>query len=140
MAECCGGSNILIYSCSGAADLGEASDKTARKLRDLGLGKMTCLAGIGAGLSGYVESARGSDKNIVIDGCQVACGKKAMDKIGAKCTPYILTEMGYIKGKTPVTEQLIMEISDAVMNAELKGVAPGKPKQGGGSCGCGGKC
>ena len=34
---------VLIYACSGAADVGELSDKVARKLRSLDAGKMFCL-------------------------------------------------------------------------------------------------
>ncbi len=45
-----------------------------------GFGTMTCLASIGAHLSGFVESAKGADENITIDGCLVACGKKTCAK------------------------------------------------------------
>jgi len=59
----------LIYACSGAADVGEIADQVARRLRAEGFTKMTCLAGIGAGLQNYVQSAKDSDVNIAIDGC-----------------------------------------------------------------------
>jgi uncharacterized metal-binding protein len=45
-----------------------------------GFGTMTCLASIGAHLSGFVESAKGADENITIDSCPVACGKKTCAK------------------------------------------------------------
>ena len=61
MAECCSGGVRLIYSCSGAADVGEVADRVVRKLRDDGFAKMTCLAGVGADLSGFVQSAKGAD-------------------------------------------------------------------------------
>ncbi|MBT4482837.1 MAG: zinc-binding protein, partial [Candidatus Latescibacteria bacterium] len=38
----------LIFPCSGAADVGEISDQIARKLTRDGIGKMFCLAGVGA--------------------------------------------------------------------------------------------
>ncbi|MDD1744422.1 MAG: putative zinc-binding protein [Candidatus Methanoperedens sp.] len=57
MAECCTGGTRLIYSCSGGSNVGEIADRVARKLRSEGFGTMTCLASIGAHLSGFVESA-----------------------------------------------------------------------------------
>ena len=43
----CSAGPKLIFSCSGAADVGELADQTARKLTRNGDGKMFCLAGIG---------------------------------------------------------------------------------------------
>jgi sugar phosphate isomerase/epimerase len=42
---------------------------------------MTCLAAMGAGLSGFVESARAAGTNLVIDGCPVACGKLTFENM-----------------------------------------------------------
>ena len=82
MADCCKGETKLIYACSGAADVGEIADRVVRKLRSEGDFLMTCLAGVGAGLSGYVQSAKGADANITIDGCPVACARKTLERIG----------------------------------------------------------
>ncbi len=79
MGECScsnGGKDKLIYSCSGAADVGKLSDKLARYLAKSGWGKMTCLAAVGAELSGFVESAKSIGENVLIDGCSVAAVKK----------------------------------------------------------------
>jgi len=48
MAECCTGGVRLIYSCSGAVDVGGVADKFARKLSKSGIGNMFCLPVIGA--------------------------------------------------------------------------------------------
>jgi len=138
MADCCGAETKLIYACSGAADVGEIADRVVRKLRSEGLTKMTCLAGIGAGLSGYVQSAKGADENITIDGCQVACAKKTLEKIGITPSAYILTDMGLIKGETPVTEEVIVQMCEKIKidrsNPSIVG------QTGNGGCSCGGKC
>ena len=42
----CSGNPVLIFACSGAADVGEISDKAARTITQEGIGKMFCLAGI----------------------------------------------------------------------------------------------
>ena len=112
MAECCTDGTKLIYSCSGASNVGEIADRAARKLRDEGFGKMTCLASIGAHLSGFVESAKGADENITIDGCTVACARKNLEQVGVKP---ILTEMGLIKGKTPVSGEVVNEIYKKIL-------------------------
>ncbi len=112
MGDCCGGSTRLIYACSVAADVGAISDRVVRKLIQEGYGKMTCLAAIGANLSGFVESAKSPDtENIVIDGCPVACGRKNMERIGVTCKSLVLTDMGLVKGKTTVTENVIEEMA-----------------------------
>lgn len=111
MSSCnCGNSNLtIIYSCSGAADLGSLSDLSARKLRDDKVGSMSCLAAVGAGLSGFIESAKAADKCITIDGCAVACAKKKLESIGISPKSFVLTEMGYEKGNTAVNEKTVSE-------------------------------
>lgn len=115
MANCCscGSEGIkLIYSCSGAANTGLLADSIARKLAKEGKGKMTCLAAVGAGLSGFLESAKCADKNVVIDGCPVACGKKIFDANNLSCEHYVLTDFGVEKGKTEITAEVINYVSN----------------------------
>ncbi len=104
----------LIFPCSGAADVGEISDRIARKLTRDGIGKMFCLAGIGAGLSGFVGSAKAARMNITIDGCAIACSRKIIESLGLEPQSFILTDMGLVKGKTPVEDNVIEEMSEVV--------------------------
>lgn len=103
----CGVSEYMVVACSGACDLGEITDKVARKLRDNGVRKMNCLAVIGAGIEKSIEDFK--TKNIlVLDGCPVDCGKKILDKAGFKEYCYLrVTDLGYKKGETPVNEDVI---------------------------------
>ncbi|HNR86731.1 MAG TPA: putative zinc-binding protein [Spirochaetota bacterium] len=139
MAECCSGGVRLIYPCSGAADVGEISDRVARKLRDEGFAQMTCLAGVGANLSGFVMSAKGADLNITIDGCPTACAKKAIERVGAMAQSYILTDFGIEKGKTPPTDAVVENMCAAIKEASW---TPQKERTetGAGNCSCGGEC
>jgi len=113
MAGCnCGQEKtIIITACSGAANTGLLADQVARKLRAEKVGSMTCLAAIGAELSGYVESARNADRNIIIDGCPVACGAKIFQKLGLKYEEYVMADYEPEKGKTEITQALINDIS-----------------------------
>lgn len=135
MAECCSGGVRLIYTCSGSADVGEIADRVVRKLRDDGFAKMTCLAGVGADLSGYVQSAQGADVVFTVDGCSTACSKKNIERVGVTPVSYILTDMGLEKGNTPVSGQIVADIADKIKSgASVKPAAGAVP----GGCGCGG--
>lgn len=119
MAEnCCSTGTRLLYACSGASDVGEIADGVARRLRGEGFAMMTCLAAIGADLSGFVESARGVDANITIDGCPIACARKNLERIGISPQSYILSDFGLEKGKTPVSAEIIEKIFRAITDGE----------------------
>ena len=133
MSECCGGGKTrLLYSCSGCSDVGEIADKTARKLTKEGFGKITCLAGVGAHLSGFVASAKGADETITIDGCPVACAKKNLEHIEVSPKSFILTEMGLVKGKTEVTNDVVDVVCRKISGSE--GLSKSNSKNSGGSC------
>lgn len=117
MAECncCSNGVTLLYACSGAANTGLLADQVARKIMKDGCGKMTCLAAVGAGLSGFLESAKAANKNIVIDGCPVACSKKVFEKNNIlPIKHFILTDYDVEKGKTEITEPLISEVASKI--------------------------
>lgn len=134
--ECCTGGTKLIYSCSGGSDVGQIADLAARKLSKDGCGKMTCLGAIGAHLSGFVESAKGADMNLTIDGCPVACAKKNLEHIGVKPKSYILTEMGFVKGKSSVTDENVKKIMKEI-KSKLQISDNKKDENNSGSCCCG---
>ena len=136
MADCgCETKTKLVYACSGAADVGEIADKAARKLSKDGFGKLTCLAGVGAHLSGFIESAKAAGENIAIDGCPVACAKKNLEHVGVTPKSYILTEMGLVKGKTPATQEVVNDICVKI-SAKDKGSDTDTCDSGSGCC-CG---
>lgn len=108
----CGDRPKLIFPCSGAADVGAIADLAARKMTREGTGKMSCLAGIGAGSSGLIESTRAAAKAFVIDGCTVDCGKKILEKAGLSDFNHMrVTEQGFEKGKSPATDNAIETIT-----------------------------
>jgi uncharacterized metal-binding protein len=79
---------------------------------------MTCIAAIGAGLSGFIESARGADVNVAIDGCDKYCARLSLEKIGVTPKSYVLTEMGLKKGETDVTDQVVRSMRQKIVTAE----------------------
>ncbi|GAB4453619.1 MAG: putative zinc-binding protein [Bacteroidales bacterium] len=106
----CGVSEYMVLACSGACDLGQITDLVARKLRDNGVRKMNCLAVVGAGIEKSIEDFK--KKNILmLDGCPIDCGKQILDKAGFVDYKYLrVTDLGYKKGQTPVTEEVIKKV------------------------------
>lgn len=74
--------SVLIYACSGGANVAEVSDLAARELMAKGEGTMFCLAGLGADIEGMIDTAQNADLNLVIDGCPMDCAKKIFDRAG----------------------------------------------------------
>ena len=103
MSTCCGKSakrTVLLYACSGGANVAEIADRTARELAAEGRGTMFCLAGLGAGIEAMVQTARDADLNVVLEGCPMDCAKKIFDRAGL--TNYVqvkVTDLGIEKKK-----------------------------------------
>lgn len=117
MAGCsCGGDceTNLMYACSGAANTGLLADQVMRALNRDGVGASTCLAAMGADLSGFIQSAQSATRNIVLDGCKVSCGAKIFQKNGIAYQHYIMTDYGVEKEKTPITGDLIETVAEQI--------------------------
>ncbi len=100
-----------IFACSGAADLGEVSDLVARKLHRDGVRQMKCLAFISSGIQDMIDSVKDTNM-LVIDGCNLDCGKLTMEKNGMSDFCHMrLTDYGYVKGQTPASVEVTNEIA-----------------------------
>lgn len=94
---CAEGAKTLILACSGGSNVGQIANNVMIAIDRNGYGNAYCLAGIGAAPSGFIESAK-AGRTILIDGCPVACGKKAFEKYGIEPTKYfVVTELGIEK-------------------------------------------
>ncbi|WP_419785594.1 putative zinc-binding protein [Pseudodesulfovibrio sp.] len=118
MSECscsCGAAPKFVFSCSGAADVGEVADQAARTLNRKGALKMFCLAGIGGGISGIVESTKAAEKIVAVDGCPLHCALKTLEKAGFTEVEHVrLADLGFAKGESPATEENIQKVVAAV--------------------------
>jgi len=99
--ECCTpGGNIMILACSGGSNVGQLSNQAAIELTQEGFGKMFCLAGIGAHLGGFVQSAKDVPAMVAIDGCEVGCAKAILEHAEIPTKNYlVLTALGIEKNK-----------------------------------------
>ena len=108
----------LVFPCSGASDLGGLSDRAARQMTLDQTGKMYCLAGIGGRVEVILANTKAAARVLVIDGCKEECARKTMKLAGFKNFQHLkLTDMGFEKGKTRVTDACIRQV--AAKGAEL---------------------
>lgn len=98
--DCCCASGVptLIFACSGSSNVGQITNSVALRLAREGQGTMSCLAGVGAHLSGFVVPAKDCERLVVLDGCEHSCALKTFEHVGVKPHVYVnLTNHGFVK-------------------------------------------
>ena len=97
--ECtCEASEVLLFPCSGGSNCGQIANQVAVQLTEGNVGKIYCLAGIGAHESVMLDTTRAARRVVAIDGCSVACAKKTIEHAGIAVTDWIcVTEEGVAK-------------------------------------------
>ncbi len=116
----CNEVGVLIFPCSGGSDVGELSDRAARKMAKCGQAKMFCLSGIGAHVPGMIESAKAANKIIAIDGCPVSCSKKTLEHAGFKVVAFNLKDMGFEKGKAKVDDDSVDKVLSKIAGGKVE--------------------
>lgn len=108
--ECAGGPK-LIFACSGAADVGEISDRAARKMTQDGHGAMFCLAGVGGNVPGILKKTTSASRILAIDGCELDCVKNCLELAGFEKFEHLrITDMGMTKGQAPANDENITTV------------------------------
>ncbi len=109
----CSSAPKLIFSCSGASDVGGLADRAARQMTLDQTGKMYCLAGIGGRVGTIMETTKAAAKILVIDGCAQECARKAMEQAGFTGFQHLkLFSMGLHKGSSPATDDNIRHVAN----------------------------
>jgi len=102
---------ILIFACSGSADVGAIADQAARQLSLAGVGKMFCLAGIGGRIESMIKHTREASAVLAIDGCPLSCAKKCLEAAGIDNFQHLqLADLGMKKGESPANQENIAKI------------------------------
>jgi len=88
----------MIFPCAGACNVGQLANDLAKELSNEGVGKMACIAAVGAGGVMAINAAKQTKIILVLDGCPVGCAKKILEKNGVPVTLQVLaTEIGMKK-------------------------------------------
>lgn len=128
----CHADSVLIFSCSGSSNVGQISNTVGVELTRQGKARMYCLAGMGAHVSGMINSAAGADYRIALDGCPVACARKTLEYTGLQVNKaVVITELGIFKNHD--FEWSHNEFNK-VMEATISGIPIMAGEEG---CGCG---
>lgn len=94
--ECtCEASEVLIFPCSGGSNCGQIANQVAVHLTERNVGKIYCLAGIGAHDNMMLDTAR---RIVAIDGCSTGCAKRTLEHAELTVTDWVcVTEEGIMK-------------------------------------------
>ena len=98
--DCCCATGVptLIFACSGSSNVGQLTNGVALRLAREGRGTMSCLAGVGAHLSGFVVPAKDCQRLVVLDGCDKCCALKTFEHVEVRPHIYLnLMEHGFVK-------------------------------------------
>lgn len=108
----CGGGPKLIFACSGAADVGEVSDRAARKLSKEGAGAMFCMIGVGGRVEPIMKKTASASKILAIDGCDLDCVKSCLQQAGFNDFIHLrVTDLGMEKGSSPANDENIAQVT-----------------------------
>ena len=106
----------VVFVCGGAADVGELTDRAARRLTRDGQGSMSCLASVAARDADIMLNAEFADKVLAIDGCPRACAQKAISLAGMKPPLHFdLSEIGLLKGGSPATDERVQAVVERAL-------------------------
>jgi len=107
----CAGGSKLVFACSGAADVGEVTDRAARKMTADGTARMFCMAGIGVEIEPILQTTRQVSQILAIDGCGINCVKACLEKAGFNNFKHLqLAELGLAKGSSPATGENVEKV------------------------------
>lgn len=112
--------NSILLACSGASNVGQLSNQAVIELTKEGFGKFFCLAGIGAHLNSFVQSAKSNPEAIVIDGCPVGCARRVVEHAEIPIGKYlVVTKLGIGKNYIlEVKKEDVEKVKRAVKNLQ----------------------
>ncbi|GAA0245572.1 putative zinc-binding protein [Rhodanobacter caeni] len=90
----------LVYSCSGCSSAAQMANDLALKLDRAGVAEMSCIAGVGGGVTGLVRTAQSGRRILALDGCVMKCVSACLANAGVVAdTHLVLSDYGVKKRK-----------------------------------------
>lgn len=80
----------LVYSCSGCSSAAQLANRLALTLDRDGEAEMSCIAGVGGGVSGLMKTARSGRPILALDGCVMACVAACLKQAGVVAQRHVL--------------------------------------------------
>ena len=105
-----------VLACSGCSHAGELADHTARRLQELGVARMACLAGVGGRVKSILATVNAAPERLVIDGCPLECSAHTLRLAGiTEFQHFKLHELGIRKHHSEVSEEAVQALAEAAM-------------------------
>jgi len=102
-----------VLACSGCSHAGELADHTARRLDNLGVAKMSCLAGVGGRVKSITNTVQKAPELLMIDGCPLACGANSLKLAGITEFKHLqLHELGIRKHESEVSAATVEHLAE----------------------------
>jgi uncharacterized metal-binding protein len=90
----------LVYSCSGCSSAAQMANHLALRLDRAGEAEMSCIAGVGGGVTGLVRTARSRRPILALDGCVLRCVSACLANAGVAADAHlVLSDYGVKKRK-----------------------------------------
>jgi uncharacterized metal-binding protein len=105
-----------VLACSGCSHAGELADHTARRLQELGVARMTCLAGVGGRVKSILATVNAAPERLMIDGCPLECGAHTLRLAGiTEFQQFRLHELGVSKYHSEVSADTVQALAEAAV-------------------------
>ena len=105
-----------VLACSGCSHAGELADRTARRLQQLGVAKMSCLAGVGGRVKSILLTVQQAPELLMIDGCPLECGANSLRRAGVAQFKHLqLHELGVRKHDSEVCDATMEHLANAAI-------------------------
>lgn len=90
----------LVYSCSGCSSAAQMANHLALALDRAGAAEMSCIAGVGGGVTGLVRTAQSGRHVLALDGCALRCAAACLARAGVVADRHlVLSDYGVKKRK-----------------------------------------
>ena len=88
----------LVYSCSGCSSAAQMANALALWLDRAGAAEMSCIAGVGGGVTGLVRTAQSGRRILALDGCVLHCVSACLAQAGVQADAHLtLSDFGVRK-------------------------------------------
>ena len=121
----------LVYACSGCSSAAQMANQMALWLDRQGKAEMSCIAGVGGGVTGLVNTARSHRPIIALDGCILACTAACLSQAGVRPDRHVVLSEFEVKKRKHVDfdpaqaraiyDHHIVPIAERLMGSALHG-------------------
>jgi len=110
----------LVYACSGCSSAGQLANRIAQLLDRSNMAEMSCICGVGGDVPSLVAKATSGRPVVAIDGCNLACAKRCLERHGVSPVRYYqLSDYGVAKEQKADFDPRDAEEAVALVASEL---------------------